>query len=177
MKQLILCIGVIILFAGNTSAQEGKDSVITWNAGYKLSWNDFHAKPVPHKYYTAISACGISFEMPALDSLVMYAYFNKKRSWVTVKDSIGLLHENGHFDVTELVVRMFRKEYQQLKQSKRKVSMKQLNSLVERVAAKLEEYQVLYDTETGYSTNISRQQYWLERIANELQALESYSRN
>lgn len=150
--------------------------MITWNAGYQLSWNDFHAKPVAHKYYTAISACGIAFE-PALDSLVIYAYFNKKRSWVSVKDSIGLLHENGHFDVTELVVRMFRKEYQQLKRSKRKVGMNQLNSLFERMVVKLKEYQVLYDTETEYSTNTNRQQYWLERIANELQALESYSRN
>ena len=98
---------------------QNDESVLSWDASYKLSWSDFKAKPNTNSSAVAITASGIifGFSIKQTDknkvvsfTTDVYAHFYPEQSWYKMKRANNhiLQHEQLHFDITELYARKFR---------------------------------------------------------------------
>jgi len=172
---------IIILLCCFISVQKD-EPVITWRESYKLTWNDFKGEANQNEKAVAITVSGISFEYYIKQNIFRAGSFETKvaacffpeKSWFKpelVNDYI-LSHEQLHYDITELYVRKFRKQLNQLKVSKTiKNDLELLQKLMnEQLAVKQNEY----DAETNNSINKEAQLLWEQKINIELKTLVSY---
>ena len=107
---------------------QNDEPVLSWNESYKLSWQDFKAKPNTNDSAVAITASGITFgfsirqtdkkEVVSFSSEV-HAHFYPEQSWYKIEqvDNHILGHEQLHFNITELFARKFRYRIGQVKLS------------------------------------------------------------
>ncbi len=106
------------------------------------------------------------------DSVV--AVFYPGESWVRRPTESGLIHEQGHFDITEIFARRLRKRLQEFV-PKRGDLNHQLNLLYNETESERDAMEILYDKETRHSVDVVRQERWNVRIRNELRALEGFA--
>lgn len=170
---------VLTLMFHGPSAQ---DEILEWQEDVQLKWSDFKGKPKNLGDIVAITSSGISYRfsikeqnnvISGFDTQVQ-AHFYPKHSWVHKKKASDhiLSHEQLHFDITELHVRKFKKEINQLKLSK---AIKQdLNKTYERINKDMATMQKSYDEETNYSRNILAQSTWKRKIQDALQRYNEY---
>jgi hypothetical protein len=155
---------------------------MSWNASYKLSWNDFKDKPNPNTSAVAITASGITFgfSVKQTDAQVVsfkadvFAHFYPEQSWYksNLADSHVLSHEQFHFNITELYARKFRQRISLLKTSNN--IKEELNQLYKIIKMELGEMQNRYDNESNYSRNIEKQTKWETYITEELNKLSTF---
>ena len=86
-----------------------------------------------------------------------------------------LMHEQKHFDISEIFAREAVKELQELKLTKDDYQQEISNFVNEKFKA-AEEYQRFYDLDTRNGEDFAAQDEWDERIALQLEALERYKR-
>jgi hypothetical protein len=161
----VICLAV----AGRLFGQE----VIVWDSASKLTWADFRGKADEKSPYVAVTASGIRYRLMIgsqglTDSVV--AEFYPEESWKKGGSESQLMHEQGHFDITEVFARKLRKRIQEYV-PKRGSLAKQLNLVYEEVEKERELEEELYDKETSHSTNAGRQAEWNARILRELKEL------
>ena len=154
---------------------------IVWSASNRLEWKDFRAKPKPSFKAAAITASGItySFSSIARGSAVsaefkVFAYFYPDKSWYKpqICDDFVLMHEQLHFDITELYARKFRKRLSEITFS---LNIKnEVNDVYTAVLEELHNLQELYDWETTFSINREAQVKWNTKITNQLEALSDW---
>ena len=195
---------VILTFVIMTSfIPENNKENIRWSEDKKLMPADF--KGIPEKDSTmriaALSSVEISSEYRFTgnhDSLFcnIYAVFYTHESWMrseftrdgSVSEEV-LSHEQGHFDITEIYARIFRKSLCENELKKEKVQ-EQTESMYNQFFNELETTQQLYDQETSNvhmrknKTGIiqlssdekaKQQKKWNDKINKELKELEKYS--
>lgn len=162
---------------------QDNEPVITWSSSYKLSWEDFKAKPNINDDAVAITASGITFgfsftetdknEMVSFTTEI-FAHFYPEHSWYKkeLANNHILEHEQLHFDITELFARKFRYRISQLKLSNS--IRKQLNKIEKNINTELSEMQNEYDSETNNSRNYESQAKWNMYINTELNAYSKY---
>jgi hypothetical protein len=168
---------VFILFVLSCQLLQGQDEKIYWKAGEKLTWNDFNAMPDDSHPFAAITFSGMSYgfsaEVVNKEVKVNYevdCFFIPNKSWVKNEynsDSELLLHEQLHFDITELYAREFRARLSKMIFTENvKQEIRGLYNIItkERVAL-----QNKYDLETDHSTNKLAQKQWGLKIESELQ--------
>lgn len=111
VKHLIVCLLLIV------SEKRLNAITMTWNESRKLTWADFKARPIINSCAMALSASGITFGYSVKTSgeriidftTSVEAHFYPNKLWY-LKDrgnTYILAHEQLHFDITELYVRMF----------------------------------------------------------------------
>jgi len=172
-----------ILFFVVFQTSMSQDKEIQWRADEKLTWNDFQAKPDYSHPYAAITYSGISYGFSAdiINGEVKVNYdincfFVVNKSWVKkryLNDNELLVHEQLHFDITELFVRKFRKKLSEMTFSKNvKSEIKTVYKAITKDKVKMQE---LYDEETDHSKKKIKQKEWEVSIASQLQNLIQFA--
>src|SRR5579871_6965376 len=99
--------GALLAFARAYSQE-----TIAWDSATRLTWADFRGKADNNSSFSASTASGIVYKFSMdgegySDSITAVFYPNE--SWVRIRDDKYLIHEQGHFDITEIFARKLRK--------------------------------------------------------------------
>ena len=163
----------VFLICGGAYSQEA----IVWDSAAKLTWGDFQGKIDSASPYSASTVSGIVYKFRLAgdgysDSIM--AVFYRGESWVRLPKDGALIHEQGHFDITEIFARKLRQRLQTF-MPKRGGLAQQLKRLYGEVEAERVAMENLYDAETKHSADRERQVEWNERIRKELRELEEFA--
>jgi hypothetical protein len=165
------------LIALAVSGRSFSQDVIAWDSVTKLTWADFAGKADPESPYNAATISGVLYKMyPRSDgySDSIIAVFYKSESWVKGRTESALIHEQGHFDITEIFARKLRKRLQAFVPRRGDLGH-QLRLLYDETESERDAMENLYDKETKHSIDAVRQAYWNGRIRRELKALEEFA--
>lgn len=166
----------------NQQEFQQKDSLIPWSSNRKLTWNDFKGKPdtITFRGHHAVTAVLIPTEnFKAYDDSVVMdlpCYFAVDKSWMVVATQSLLMHEQGHFDIAEIIARKMRKELSNYISTDGEATTKFFQTIDDKYYIK--ENNALnkaYDKETDFSKNAEGQKLWNAKIAKMLKELEAYS--
>jgi hypothetical protein len=169
---MVILLAVLQVFDW-TDAQE----VIVWDSAAKLTWGDFQGKIDSASPYSASTVSGIAYKFRLAGdgySDSIKAVFYKGESWVRLPKDYALIHEQGHFDITEIFARRLRKRLQAFV-PKRGSLGQQLKRLYDEIEGGRVAMENLYDAETKHSADRERQVEWNEWIRKELKALEEFA--
>ncbi len=150
--------------------------LIPWKENRKLSWDDFKAKPDASSSYKAKteSILNLAIATKGMEaSITMQNCFDKNASWVKEKRDILLVHEQAHFDISELWARKFKQRLNG-KTFAIKTFQKTLNSMHDSIYKEGKAMQVEYDKETEHSVNTKAQEKWDKKIAADLKSLSAF---
>jgi hypothetical protein len=164
-----------LLLAAATFQQS--NNLVDWNASRKLTWEDFKGPVDPDSKNAALTSSSINIEFGYDDEGLEYSIkcsFNKQKSWVRIRNTEVLAHEQGHFDLAELHARKLFKAMKAYKFNANTVS-KDVNTIYDSLMNAHHEAQNMYDSETDYSRNKVKQEEWQKKIANELKSLQAFA--
>ncbi|HWK02981.1 MAG TPA: DUF922 domain-containing protein [Puia sp.] len=162
----ILIVGIILLFSNKAFTQD----TIYWRPDYRLEWKDFKGKIDATKKYGALSYTGILYKASyGINGLTfkVVSYFNRKESWVKLRSNIGLKHEQGHFNITELFTRKLTQTLENFVVNP-STATQDLKAIYLKIYNEKNKMQSLYDKETDFSRNIQMQEFWDKKIQQEL---------
>lgn len=179
----ILTISCLILQAqipfpdepGMTILQPQKTDTILWSEKQKLKWDDFKCKPDTNKKYLSASTVTIDCKWDCVNGQFQYkvkALFSKSWSWAKKegKKEFLLMHEQHHFDLTEVYARMIRKELKLLTNPCK--NQGKIKSIIAELTEKHNLEQKKYDIETNHGINNTVQKKWEENISKRLNELD-----
>jgi hypothetical protein len=152
-----------------------------WSEKKKLRWEDFQGVPDNNLPFVASTQSGLYFtysirtegNKTTLETEVV-AYFFPEGSWFKrgkVNPHI-LQHEQGHFDITEIHARKFRKALEQYRPGKN--IKEDLQKIYQRIETERDQMQKAYDRETNHSKNVEKEKQWQQKIAVELSKLKRW---
>ena len=146
----------------------GDNSVIEWKSDFSISWSDFEAESNPAVFEDSHSVIKYRFTWTINSEIIdekivffvedihLFAEFHPRLSWVRSSESNDTLlkHEQGNFDLAELIKRENVKNLQEMFHSKhfptrgqnvdqRKQFAKEDSGKM--IASKVEDLQILYD--------------------------------
>jgi hypothetical protein len=150
---------------------------IHWNSTRRLSWSDFKASPDSNSDNAALTSSTISFQFSLSGTQFKYSIactFDRNASWGRVKTSYILLHEQAHFDISEIFARKLNKALRQYAVKEATISA-DVSAIYKQVMEAHAKYQQQYDDETSHSRLPDKQAAWLEKVNTELNGLEAYS--
>lgn len=161
-------------------SQVQKDSIIIWQQEYKLKWDDFQGSPPSSDKIglgKAGTASGIYLKSDFYDGniphFIVLAKFNKKDSWTILKDYTLLMHEQTHFDITELFARKIRKCFSEMQAAGETDTDAYVKAYYKLDAAK-DAFQGKYDRETQFIPDSNEQLQWIESVHKELRELKEW---
>lgn len=173
-----ICFGLVAITLLFLSADSTTPDVIYWTNDYKLTWDDFQGRPnYAHQNISAITSSGIVHYKGCEDGVIKYkirSYFEKDHSWVKneARTKHHLVHEQIHFDITELYARKLRKALK-----KRQFMCGQeveFDNFVFAFSQSWQNEQQNYDLLSRHSLDEKQQREWFYRIAMELSLLDNY---
>lgn len=153
------------------------NSFIDWNPKRKLSWSDFKAPPDKAISAAALTSTDIKFDAGFENNSFkfhIHCMFVKNKSWGRVKNDYILQHEQGHFDIAEIYARKLNKILKSYKPQGNNPG-KDVSKIYENIMQGYNEEQDLYDKETEFSKNHSKQEEWLRKIDGGLTELQDYA--
>lgn len=174
---LVLCIHI--------KSQQQNDT-IKWekSARGKLQISDFKHAPDKHSEFAAMSYISrpvLWFTRKDTLYIKLVCAFIRSNSWFNQEkgdakhNATLLLHEQGHFDITEIEIRKIKKWFFDHAGT---ITRKNFNQIVDKYIDELSDYVTernnRYDKETSYSTDEKKQQEWSEDLAGELKEFEMY---
>ncbi len=171
----------ILLLLGMVNGSNEKSNTLSneiyWSSTQPLQWADFQGKPRPWSVFVAQTVSVIEQTYSCDGDQFTFdikAKFNCSKSWTkTNKHPEVLLHEQKHFDLTEIYARKMRKAYRQLN-NPCQYSMEDLGKIYDEYFLELRHMQTLYDIETDHGLDEADQQIWNEKIAKQLMELDAY---
>lgn len=175
LAAMLLAIAFLVPIFG-FSPERGGDE-IKWRSSRKLEWDDFRGRPDRTSHMDALTESGISFSW-SCDSrgftADIYAMFVPSRSWVRKESKALLVHEQAHFDITEIHARRMRKHFGEMR-NPCALSQRLINSAAEKIMKASAQMQHRYDRETNHSMNEEAQREWLDYISDELSDLSNWA--
>lgn len=155
-----------------------QSSIRIWDEK-KLEWSDFTTVNFVDKNEDAKIHLELSSPYALSGGVLkisVLATMNKRKSIVAQggKTDWLLNHEQGHFDLQELIAREFRKEINSTAFNNSELE-NQINSLFRKYSSIATDQHTLYDYETRHSKNRLKQIEWNQRIKKELEALDDFS--
>ncbi|NQX96542.1 MAG: hypothetical protein HRT73_01510 [Flavobacteriales bacterium] len=165
---------LIIIEEGWLNSDKGE--IIKWDDTQEMSFEDFGGYPDLFSDFGSSIRSQIVFDFDSYDKLIKIdAICHKDRTWVNPwdKDSYSLLqHEVYHFNITEMVTRMARKEvYEAIGNGADKWEIK---TIITKHQKLLRKTQNEYDTETDHNLISDKQSIWQYRVDSILDNLDSY---
>lgn len=164
-----------------------QDGRILWSADRPIIWSDFWAPPPPDRDPAAAAAIATALEYQLtaaverfggrwrarVATLAVTAAMERDRSWAVpdLRTPAGLLHEQRHFDLTELYRRLLAHSLQELVASgpSPDAALQNLLAAAEgvfrAVSERQSQAQALYERETDHGRNTARQEEWDQKIA------------
>jgi len=184
MTRTVFMFLILIKLAGISKVQDKHFSgkverdTIFWTKERKLAWNDFKGiVPKDAKYYVlAKTFSGIRSKTTkgpdGRPTFRVESYFIPSKSWSRTSDEQTLLHEQLHFDISEIYARRIRKAFDSLKArnvSDIKIYEGTYREYVKRCFKTNDEYddQVYYDS--------SKQKKWKENVTRQIEDLKAFS--
>lgn len=180
---LVLLLSSIVFAQGNKSNIR-KTNYIPWTKERKLKVGDF--KLVKKKFkendYTGMTYTDIQYEYKIIKDSVFVTIrcvFNTHLSWLNISDTTqaGLAHEQGHFDIGEIIVRQMRRDFFENYNPKKYSNVNsRLKKLRTKYVKKLNKLNKQYDKETNHSVNKNKQLEWESIVIPDMLAKnESYN--
>lgn len=182
MKKILLSVFLYsLLNAAHALPPRGSEeykTFFTWNENHKLKWSDFQAVPVPNSSESAMTASSVEFSYFTRGNQVSWevtAKYFPKLSWSKRSDQSDyiLQHEQGHFDITELYARMFRKQLAENIRSAKDVP--KMSAISREILKDWDKEESAYDKETRHSLDSTRQKEWLTKLQQRLDALKDFA--
>ena len=151
-----------------------------WSTVTPLTWADFKGKVDTNSSFAAAIDTRISYNYDLNSDTIEFeivALFNPNKSWVKKEDitNRALMHEQLHFDITELFARKIRKVLSQSKFYSKKAIQNELEIYYFQSTSNHLVYQRDYDTETDHGIKTSAQIKWSNKIKKGLDSLSKYS--
>ena len=177
MKQLLTLIGFFCTTF--VFAQANNCDSIPWAKERKLSWNDFKAKPDTSSKDTVQSFIRLYRKWSLRgDSLSIFisGYFKPCLAWSKTKNADTLLiHEQGHFDISEYFKRLSVKRFseQNFKRANLKTEIENINRDIE---VQQKQFIALYESETDFSRNKTKQIEWTNKILDLLDSMKEFDK-
>ncbi len=171
MKAILVAIFIGFLLSPSITEEEK----IAWQENRKLRWEDFRGIPNRADSYVASTNSGISFSFSLKESekgvevdYTVQSNFYPDLSWYRpdrVNEYI-LLHEQTHFDISELFARKLRMKLESIE------DLSKFKELSEKYYNEIEfqrrQMQRDYDAESDHSNVESKEYEWREFVASEL---------
>lgn len=171
---------VLVIVCKINFAQIENDSIINWSKKRQLSWQDFMGI-IPDSLDAckdvAICSSGVylyrsQYSKPT--DFVVKVQFSKKESWKKKEANATLLiHEQMHFNISEIIGRRERRSIKKLKEQ----NVSNTNDYINQHRLLIEELDLLqdnYDKETNHGTNLIMQEKWNKWILTELDKLSEF---
>ncbi len=161
-------------FSGNRGIRD----MVEWNESQKISWEDYKGKITDTSKITS-SCCGI-YCIPQVigDSgiITIVAYFDRNKSWVSRKhsDSLLLIHEQGHFDLTEVYARKLRKKISSIRPAEENFSA-EIKKFYSWAWDDLQKQHAAYDKATDHGAIDFAQRTWDKYIDEHLNLYKNFS--
>ena len=146
------------------------DEFIEWSPTQRLTWEDYLAKPASTSDAAAITSTALGLEYHVRNNALSFRItckFSKTRSWGKYKTEYILMHEQGHFDITEIYARKLDNALREYNFNPKRFKT-DLDEIYKDIMEEKEELQNQYDLETDYSRNKEKQTEWLKKIQKEL---------
>jgi hypothetical protein len=154
-----------------------KRKELAWSESRRLNWNDFAGSPDTHDPLHAITSTNIDMKAKCVGGKFKFevkSVFLVDESWSKNKNSTPLLlHEQLHFDLTEIYARQIRKELNELKDACG-ADNAQINLIVNRIFDEWKQEQDRYDEEVNHGLNKEAQQKWVNLISMRLNETVAY---
>lgn len=161
------------------------ENEIKWSPYRKLTWEDFKGSPklISNNRVAAQTYCGIQLATNRVTNfkkakLFIKNIFDCNISWVRpeLKENEDLLlHEQKHFDLSEIYARQLRKEIKTKKLNVYNLN-NEINPLFKKVYAAYLDRQEVYDMETRHGLDKKKQSDWNIIISTELRQLDIYAK-
>lgn len=177
----------LIVFVGaaaGASFPQAGATPIPWSSKRSLAWTDYIAKPELTSEIGALTTYQLTYlENCALDkySFTVTSVFQPAQSWVkpAVVSSPEasrrvLVHEQGHFDLSEVSARTLRKALAELKHPCGMTS-EERHAVVRWHLAEDLKGQLRYDAATGYGVDEAQQTQQVTQIARMLSSLAEFA--
>ncbi|MCH5721063.1 DUF922 domain-containing protein [Niabella hibiscisoli] len=169
-------------------------SIIFWTEGRRLQLQDFKvvndSMSAVEDNVSALTRTGITYYLttdkvngrPVSIRITVEATVHRQNTFIkervldynaSVKQRL-LIHEQKHFDISEVFARQAVRDLQNLKLSAN--YRKEIADFVQTKFKAAEFYQRLYDEDTQHGEDFAAQDEWNEKIAEQLEALEAYKR-
>jgi hypothetical protein len=171
-----------LIFILSLSTSEKSNDTIEWNEAKKLSWEDFKGPTQNNSDAAAVTASGITFSyslrktddrITDFEARVQAHFYTEESYYIKERcDDYILAHEQLHFDITELYVRIFRHRLSIIQMSQNLKA--QLDQLHKTINSELAEIQQQYDTESQNSVNTEAQAKWNVYVTENLKKFEAY---
>jgi hypothetical protein len=157
--------------------REENGEAIPWSVRRVVSWEDFQSTPLRGTEAVASTSTSLGLAYQLKEGELSYEItcnFSKMKSWGLMRTDYILAHEQGHFDITEILAR---KLYQQLSAYtfNKRTYKQDLARIYNAVVAEKEQMQELYDHETDHSRNKAVQAQWLDRIERMLEESQDWA--
>lgn len=141
-----------------------------WDKNRKLTWEDFQGLPDFSTIYGANTVSGFltksKYTSDTSISVTIAAVFYKNKSWQKCQYQTpqSLVHEQGHFDITEVYARKATAAFKKYKYNKETVN-RDIDSIVNFYFTLMSRKDDLYDKETSYHRNSKKQEEWNAKIS------------
>ena len=164
---------VIMIAASILLCSQIESDIIVWNEKCKLKFSDFEGSNNDEEDngLLASSNLGINDYYVFTDTLAEYnitSEFSKQLSWMKLKDSNLLEHEQLHFDIYELYARKMRSIFYH-------INIKRIEDTIYILRTQVDFVQLRYDKETNHGAIFEKQRRWHENIIDSLRLYKKYS--
>lgn len=153
------------------------ESEIRWRQGLRLEWRDFKGKAERLSPMDALTESGISFSWSCDRngfSTEIYALFVPNGSWVKDPTPTLLMHEQAHFDITEIHARKLRKFFREHPNPCR-LGKSGIDQASKKIIKESYDLQNVYDDATNHGENRRMQKEWIVKIDKMLADLSDYA--
>jgi hypothetical protein len=143
---------------------------ILWEKNKKLTYKDFKGVPNPNEAHSGNTECEFNYfckyekKQLKISSKVL---FDTENSWLKLNDASLLSHEQVHFDIAEVHIRLFRQRCNNFRFTKADFRT-QIDSIFNLTDTDCDALQQKYDTETKNGRMTSKQKIWFAKIASKI---------
>lgn len=172
-----MILALILLFSQTFFSDILPVESINWRNRRELSWEDFQGAPNPTAPNAALTSTSIKFQYNYDKKSFHYqlqCVFHPDKSWVKIRNTRILAHEQGHFDIAELYTRKLHRALLAYRFNAATIE-KDISVIYRQVASEQAAFQEQYDRETNYSRNIPVQLDWQEKIDSTLATMAAYA--
>jgi len=143
---------------------------IEWNINRPLKWSDFkgqHKEISSFNKFTAETNSGFQYQTNYVNAFkrpkfFVTSFFNCNLSWVNpgfTKNKELLIHEQGHFDLSEIYARKLEKKLNNANLKMNNI-VADSKHIYEEVYLEFSQEQIKYDNETTHGSILEKQEKW-----------------
>jgi hypothetical protein len=166
----------LLLLATGITAHAKDNNIIYWSPAAKLQFADFMGSRTrgDNSYIGKTAATIVPKVKYGKDSFYykVDCVFEKENSVIVGHRQSVLEHEQGHFDITEIIARQIRKNLAAL--ATKSGIADSVNHIVDAAYKQGERLQQAYEADCGYGDTPVQQEAWNQRIKEMLDKLKSY---